>query len=286
MPFFDQYWQIRWLGAGLAAVGAVLLPLRYLQVAAVWDHLQGLDMRPDIVFAGATAVTLLGVAFIVARSARRARARQQWRIELLTAGVHPTRHLVLPGTTPDPRPSKECVITIQRVGRVDRVLGWMFVPFFLGGILATTFLLPTTVDILINPAASGLVGDSTPAFAYLLAVPLMAAGLWPIGTWASGAWASPPRFELDEFGITQLYSSGECLTIRWQDARLLEKAAYRRPEGRVSARVVYYLLYGDDTVMRIDPKRTYSSEVRHLLALIQEHTGLVPCQFDQSEGCE
>jgi hypothetical protein len=46
MPFFDHHWQLRWLGAGLAAVAAVLSPLRYLQVAAVWDHLCGWDMQP------------------------------------------------------------------------------------------------------------------------------------------------------------------------------------------------------------------------------------------------
>ena len=28
MPVFDHHWQLRWLGAGVAAVAAVLLPLR------------------------------------------------------------------------------------------------------------------------------------------------------------------------------------------------------------------------------------------------------------------
>lgn len=88
MPFFERHWQLRWLGAGLAAVAAVLLPLCYLQVAVVWDHQHGWDMLPDILFAAAAVAVLLGLAFLLWWSAGRARARMDWRRQQVAAGIH------------------------------------------------------------------------------------------------------------------------------------------------------------------------------------------------------
>jgi hypothetical protein len=281
MPLFDTHWRLRWLGAGLAAVTAVLLPLRYLQAAAIYDHLHGWNMRPDIVFAIVSGSTLLGVTFLLARSTRRARARLQWRVERLNAGVHPTRRRASAGMVSDPAVPQESVITVQRIGIADRVLGWMFVPLFIVSVLVGGFFLAFGVEFIINPTAQAFVGATTPAFAYLLIAPLMAVGLWAEGTVASDAWASPPRFELDEFGITCIPRGSERLTIRWQDARFLEAVVRYRPQGRSIAREVYYLLYGNGTVMCLDPKRSYSREAMQLLALIKKHTGLVPRQFDQ-----
>lgn len=45
MPFFDQHWRLRTWGAALAALAAVLFPVRYLQVAAVWDARRGGRVR-------------------------------------------------------------------------------------------------------------------------------------------------------------------------------------------------------------------------------------------------
>jgi hypothetical protein len=284
MPYFDRHWQLRWLGAGLAAVAAVLLPLRYLQVATSYDHLHGWDMRPDIAFAVVSCPTLLGVALLLARSARRARARLQWRLEMAHASVHPSQRRASPSMVSDPTAPKNSVITVQRVGILDRVVGWMMAPIFLASGLVTVLVFALGVQFLINPTAQAFARASTPAFVYLLFVPVMAFAVWLEGTVASDAWASPPRFELDELGISRIPRGSERLTIRWQDARFLEAVMRYRPEGRSISRQDYYLLYGSDSVMRIDPKRSYSREAPQLLALIKEHTGLVPHQFDQPSG--
>ena len=177
---------------------------------------------------------------------------------------------------------EESVITVQRIGIADRVLGWMFVPIFIGSVLVSVFLLAMAVNFLINPMASDFAGDTSPVFVYLLLAPVMVFGLWVVGALASDAWASPARFELDELGITQIPAGEGHVTIRWQDARFLEEAVHYRPKGRQIARQVYYLLYGNDAVMHIDPKSSYfSSELWQLLARIKEHTGLVPRKFDQ-----
>ena len=88
MPFYDQHWRLRWLGAVLAGLAAVLFPLRYLQVAAVWDQLHGWDMQPDYIFAACSILVLTVVAFLLARGASRARDRMQWRTDVLS-GVIP-----------------------------------------------------------------------------------------------------------------------------------------------------------------------------------------------------
>lgn len=255
MPFFDQHWRLRWLGAGLAGVVAVLLPLRYLQVAAVWDRLRGWSMWPDALFAGCTAVVLLGVAYFLARSARRAQERMRWRMPLL-AGVNPTRHRPLQSTL-SAHPTARPVTVVQRIDIADRIIGWMFLPLFIVCAPVTVVVLALAFEVLINPVAA-FHGATGRAFYILLAPPAMTLSLWVFGTLASDALVPSPRFEIDQFGITWLRPRGRSVTIRWQDARLLELAAYFRVEGKRIERKARYLLYGlngNNAVIRIDSGR-------------------------------
>jgi hypothetical protein len=278
MPFFDRNWQLRRVGAGLVAVTAVLLPLRYLQVAAVWDHQRGWDMLPDIVFAISAVIVLLGIAILLWWSAGRARARMEWRMEQLTAGIHPVRHTASRHRVAAPTAPGEDITIVQRVGIGDRLLGWMFVPIFIVTVLVTPVVLAVGVQVLANPAVSSGSGYTGRAFASLLGVPFFAVGLWLFGTFASDAWATSPHFELDQFGITQRRRRGRSMTIHWPEARLLEAVTYFQPEGRSIKRRVSYLLYGDDRVMRIKLRHSYASRrgERQLLESIEQHTGLVP----------
>jgi hypothetical protein len=279
MPYFDQHWQLRWLGVGVVAVAAVLFPLWYLHVAAVWDHLRGWDMLPDDLFAVGTTIVLVGVAFLFRRSARRAQARLQWRMERLAASVH--RRRASRGTSSDPPAPEESVSIVLRIGIGSRAFAWLIgVPFFIAFALGDLLVLGLVVGVLINPGA--FQGETVRVFLFLILVPPIVLSLWVSESFASDAWTRSPRFELDQYGITWKRVRGRSVTIRWQEARLLEEAARYRPEGRQIQRRVYYLLYGtDDTVIRIDTTRWYSREARQLLALISKHTGLVPRSLDQ-----
>lgn len=279
MPFFDKHWRLRWVGVVVSASFAVLLPVRYLQVAAVWNRLRGLDMAPDLIFAGSALIVLALGAYLLARSAAPARERLQFRLDVIR-GVEPPPKAHLGSHEHDvSAPHAGPLIFTKRIGPFDRIFSGTFAVGFVASIGFSGLFVMFAVTILINPDDRSLHSFSSHAFLSLLAAVIMLWGIWLFGKLARDLFARSPTYTADDLGVSWHPRYGSTRTMRWQDARLFEASSYHMPEGNMLLRENRCLLYSQDSVIRIDSEPGFYRQESMLLDAIQRHTGLQPVRL-------
>ncbi|HEU5438334.1 MAG TPA: hypothetical protein VFU88_03505 [Ktedonobacterales bacterium] len=279
MPFFDKHWRLRWVGAVVSASFAVFLPIRYLQVAVVWNRLRGLDMTPDLIFAASALVMLAVCAYLLARGAAPARDRLRFRLDVIN-GVEPppkARRSTRPVLFRAPRTGR--LVVTQRIGPFDHIFSSLFAVMFVASIGFSGLFVLFAVTILTNPGDQSLHSFSSHAFLSLLAATLMLWGIWLFGKLARDLFARSPTYTADDLGVSWHPRYGDSRTMRWQDARLLELTFYLAPEGRTIDHRKRYLLYSLDSVIRIDSEPGFYRQESMLLDAIQRHTGLQPVRL-------
>lgn len=269
MPFFDQHWRLRAWGTVLAALAAVLFPVRYLQVAAAWDVRRGWDLAPDVIFAACCAIALAVIAILLARSIVPARARLVFRRAIIE------RRESVPRQQPEPAPSGEPpLVAVQRISIFDRGFGCFAVLLTIGDVVLIALLTARTIEMLlgISPLKLGIVSDR--AFLFVITAVFMFFGLWPFGMWARAAVARSPKYTADAEGLTWRSRWGRSRTVRWDDARLLELNTYRWPEMHGISTRLRYVLYSCSTFIRIDSAPGFYTDCVRLTDLIEQRTGL------------
>lgn len=269
MPFFDHHWRLRaWL-AGFAALAAVLFPVRYLQIAAIWDARWGWDLIPDVIFAVAAALALALAAVLLARSVAPARDRLAFRRAVLEGRETP------PKERPEPAPVGEPPLVVaQRISVFDRGFGCFAALVAVVSVLTIVFATVWTVELLLGASAAQLGITGGRAFMFFILELVMPFGLWAFGTWARDVVACSPTYTAGAEGVTRRSRWGRSRTVRWEDARLLELTRYRRPEVYGSSTEPRYLLYGRDTDIWIDAAPGFYRDVLRLVDLIERRTGL------------
>lgn len=268
MPFFDQHWRLRAWGAALAALAAVLLPVRYLQVAAIWDAHRGWDLTPDVIFAVLSALILALAAELLARSVGPARRRQEFRRAIIEGRETPPREQPEPAAHGEPP-----LVVVLRIDIPDRMLGGMSVLLLPGVVLASIVVVPWMVELLLGASAAQLGFTGGRAFLIVIVALFMPFAFWLFGTWVSNIAARSPRYTADASGLAWRSRWGRTRTVRWDDARLLELTTHRRPEA-FSVPVPRFLLYGHGIIIRIDVEPGFYRDTSRLIDLIQRRTGL------------
>lgn len=269
MPFFDQHWRLRAWTAALAALAAVLFPVRYLQVAAIWDARLGWDLTPDVIFAVLSALALALVAVLLARSVAPSHERAQLRLAYIEGRES------VPREQPEPAPPGEPpLVVVQRIGVFDRGVGCFAALLVAIDVLLLFVIALWAVELLLGASAAQLGIRGARAFVIFIAVLFIPIALWAFGTRARDAVARSPKYTADADRLTLRSRWGRSRTVRWDDARLLEITTYRWPAMHGISTRLRYVLYGRGTFIRIDSAPGFYGDCVRLTDLIEQRTGL------------
>ncbi|WIG61713.1 MAG: hypothetical protein OJF49_004461 [Ktedonobacterales bacterium] len=278
MPYFDRHWGWRWLGAALTGISAVVLPLRFLQIVLPEDQRSNTNPQADWLFALGMVIALAATAFWLARGARLARERVEWRMDVLD-GREDAPHT---GEGSRGRPGAEPIFLVERITRFDRVNGcfWL-VMTVVGGIPIVIFVLIAFVSAYITPghAAFHLFHLSLAMFTFFAAT--MFFGMLLIGYQARDAISRSPRIVADDMNITWTSRWGRTQQMRWEDARLFEISFRKEPDGRSITRFRRYTLFSRDAAIRWDDRVGNYRTIVPFLDIVERRTGLEPCALDQ-----
>ncbi len=279
MPFFDRHWGLRAWGATLAALAAFIFPVRYLQVAAIWDARRGWDLTPDVIFAVASALAFALAAVLLARSVAPSRKRREFRQAVLDG-----RETVRKGKPEHTPPGDPPLIVVQRIRAFDRGFGCFAALLTIVDVPISILLALWTIEVLLGASAAQLGITGGRAFMFFIVDLVMPFALWGFGTWARDVVARSPKYTADAEGLTWRSRWGRARTVRWDDARLLELTTYRRPEPYGSSVERRFLLYGHDTVIRIDETSGFYRDSLRLVDLIERRTGLDAINLSKPAG--
>src|SRR5215472_7491422 len=146
MPFFDRHWQLRRVGAVLAAVP---LSVRYLQVAAIWDAHFGWDLTPDVIFALCSATALAATAILLARSIAPARDRHEYRRAVIEGREWPPKEKAEHAPRGEPP-----LVVVQRISLFDRGFGCFAALMTIVDIVIAAIMIVWMVRLLLGASAA------------------------------------------------------------------------------------------------------------------------------------